>query len=378
MKRQLILLLLILLTMAACLNLGGQDDILQTDEDDNIEVSILPSDSLSDSQYKMLLPFKPSAARGTITNQVNNRVDMDELEDGLRRLSTDVFDPEKYVYEDGQYFTTKHIIGDKNEEGLIDKLNPKIKEKEDDDEQVKEHKENPRVFSHILEQNYLERKDDTVKLAGVSIAISLKSVYRFQIETGGDYYYKDISEKEMLEAGKEIAEVILEEARSIEGLGDVPIMIALFREEKQSSPVSGNFVAKTFVDRGERTIGKWEPIDEEYLLLTSSKAKNKHADDYQKVKAFSDKVAEYFPNFNAVVAEGFYVDDELRRVKLEIPIEFYGRSEVVGFTQHVYGLLNEIFSNYYDIELTVTSSERVESIIYRPAGEEEANVYIFH
>jgi len=375
MKKQLTLLLLILLTMTACLNLGGQDDILQTDEDDNIELSILPSDSLSDSQYKMLLPFRPSASREAITNQVANRVDIDELEDGLRRLSTEVFDPEKYVYEDGQYFTTNHIIG---EDGLIDRLNPKIKEKEKDKDQIEEYRKNPRVFSHILEQNYLERKDDTVELAGVSIAISLKSVYRFRIETGGDYYYEDISEKEMLETGKEIAEIILEEARSIEGLGDVPIMLALFREEKQSSPVPGNFVAKTLVDRGERTIGKWESINEKYLLLTSSEAKNKHAEDYQKIKALSDKVAEYFPNFVAVVGEGFYVDDEIRRLKLEIPIEFYGRSEVVGFTQYVYGLVHEIFQNHYDFELMITSSERVESIIYRPAGEEEANVYIFH
>ncbi len=371
-KKQLLLLMIILLFTSGCLNVGSQDDILQTDEDDNFEVSILPENALSDSQYKMLLPFKPSAAREAITNQIHNRVDIDELEDGLRRLSTDVFDPEKYVYEDGQYFTTDKIYS------MIEELNPTIKEQENDKEQVEEYRKKPRVFSHILEQNYLVRKDDTVELSGVSIAISLKSVYRFTIETGGDYYYEDIPKDVMLDKGKEIAEKVLEEARGIDGLEDVPIMIALFREEKQSSPVPGNFVAKTFIDRGERSIGKWETIDEEYVLLTSSQSKSKYADDYQKVKALGDKIGEYFPNFVAVVGEGFYKDDQLRRLKLEIPIDFYGRSEVVGFTQYVYGLVNEIFKNYYDIELMVTSSNRVESLIYRPAGEEETNVYIFH
>ena len=49
---------------------------------------LLPSHSLDDDQYKILLPYRPSAARGAITNQVANRVDIDELEEGLRRHST--------------------------------------------------------------------------------------------------------------------------------------------------------------------------------------------------------------------------------------------------------------------------------------------------
>src|SRR5699024_3484198 len=110
-------------------------------------------------QYKILLPYRPSAARGTITNQITNRVDIDELEEGLRRHSTSVFSPEKYVFEEGQYLTENKIFE------LIDSLNPTIK----DSSSKKEHKNNPRVFSHILEQNYLERKDNRVELVGISI-----------------------------------------------------------------------------------------------------------------------------------------------------------------------------------------------------------------
>lgn len=354
------------------MNIRKQEDIVQTDEENETEISILPSHQLAKSQYKMLLPFKPSAARDAITNQITNRVDIDELEDGLRRHSTDVFNPEKYVYEDGQYFTTEHIFT------LIDDLNPEVKEKNKKEEQIKEHRKNPRIFSHILEQNYLKRKENTVELVGVSIGISLKSVYRFTVETGGSYYYEDIPMDEMLEEGKKIAQTVLNNAREMEGLEKVPIMIALFREEQQSSPVPGNFVAKTVVGEGEKSIGKWESINEKYVLLSSDQSNGKYSEDYQKVKSFGDKISQYFPNYVGVVGEGFYVDDQLRALTIEVPIEFYGRSEVVGFTQYAYGLVNEIFKNHYDLEVIISSSNKTESTIYRAAGEDEANVHIFH
>src|SRR5699024_8075991 len=137
------------------------------------------------------LPYRPSAARGAITNQVSNRVDINELEEGLRRHSIDMFDLKKYVFEEGQYLDSNTIYD------LIDSVNADVKDKKNKDEQIKEHRKNPRVFSHILEQNFLERKDDRVELVGISIGISLKSVYRFQTEIGGPDYYEKISKDEM-------------------------------------------------------------------------------------------------------------------------------------------------------------------------------------
>lgn len=361
-----------LLVLASCSG-KKEDNIVQTEEETEQEVSIIPSYSLSEDQYKMVLPYRPSKARGAITNQITNRVDIDELEQGLRRHSTDLFDPKKYVFEEGQYLDTDFIYS------LIDSLNPKVKEKDSKKEQIKEHRKNPRVFSHVLEQNFLKRnKDNTVDLAGVSIGIALKSVYRFQTETGGPYYYEDIPKSEMLKEGKKIAAQVLKDLREVEGLGKVPIMIALFREEAQSSPVPGDFVAKTVVKTGENEIDKWQTIDENHILFPSDEGKEKHNEDYQKVKSFGEKVAEYFPNYVGVAGEGFYIDKDLTRMTIKVPIEFYGKGEVVGFTQYAYKQLKEIFPNHYDIEVSITSSNGPESLIYRKAGEDEPKVHIYN
>src|SRR5699024_3069140 len=184
--------------------------------------------------------------------------------------------------------------------------------------------ESPRYLVYILEQNFLEQKDDnTVELVGVSIGIAIKSEYSFEAEGKGPYY-ESISEKEMLQEGKDVAQKVLERVRKIEGLENVPIMFALYHEETESSPVPGNFVAKTLVSEGDMMIGDWESTQEEYVLFPSDKAKKDYFDDYELLKSFGQGIAEYFPNYVGYIGEGFYLNDELRKLTIEIPLEFYG------------------------------------------------------
>src|SRR5699024_1017965 len=192
------------------------------------------------------------------------------------------------------------------------------------------------------------------------------------------YYYEDISKSEMLKKGKEAAQKILERVRKIEGMESVPILIELYWEEEQSSPVPGNFVARTYVQGGDRMIDDWEPIDEEHILFPSEEAEEKYFDDYQLMKNFGDEIAQFFPNYVGYVGDGFYINGELNRLTIEIPIEFYSKGEVTGFTQYTYGLVQEMLPNYYDLEIKIVSADTLESLIYRKAGEDEAEVHILH
>lgn len=415
MKRLSILLLSLLLITSCVPSKKQEDEILLNDEEQQQEISIVPSYRLSDENYKIILPYRPSQARGVIVGQISNRLDINEMEEGLRRHSKEVFDPEKYYFEEGQYLdkdtvynwlgrslTKKQLkrelkikIDQRKEEKLtvndevIDRLekelqlglNPPLEDLDElsEKEQKKLHEESPRYLSHILEQNYLKRTDDnTVELVGVSIGIAMKSVYRYQTETGGPYFYKDISKKEMLKQGKKMAQTILKRLREKEELQNVPIMIALYREQEQASPVPGNFVAKTFVSKDDVEIDEWETIQEEYVLFPSKRAKDNYFDDHELMVSFGHKVSEYFPNYTGVIGEGFYIDEELQKMSIDIPLEFYGSGEVIGFTQYTYGIAQEMLSPNYDLEIQVKSSEQLESLIYREANEEELNVHIVH
>lgn len=392
------------LLLTSCVSKKEEEIIQSPDDQSQEEVSIVPSFQLSKDNYKMILPLKPSAARGVIVNQLGNRLDIIAMENGLRRHSTEVFSTDKYYFREGEYLSAstvynwlgrqltedqlekavaaeikrltnagEHYNEDNVRERLASGLNPTITDDDDEDEQ----RDSPRYLSHILEQNYITvNEDNREELAGMSIGIAMKSVYRFEANGRGPYY-EEISEKEMMKQGNKIAQTILERVREIEGLEGVPIMIGLYREQENASPVPGNFVAKTTVSGSESKIGDWETIKEENVLFPSQNAKDKYFDDYEIVSSFGKKIAEYFPNYVGYTGDGFYVDEDLKKLSIEIPIEFYGGAEIIGFSQYVYGQVQSMFPNHYDLEVKIQSTEKMESVIYRDAGEDEATVHIF-
>lgn len=407
MKRLSISLLCMLLLLVSCAPDMNEDEVVQKeDETANQEPSIIPSYQLSEETYKMILPYKTSASRGVIINQMGNRLDIDEMEEGLRRHSKEVYDPKKYYFQEGQYLTedvaydwlSRQLTDDQLKEAMLDKikdlkersrsidkkaitkglqqgLNPKLGDKYDE----KENRANPSYLSNILEQDYLKKKkDDSAELVGISIGLALKSVYRFQTEEGGPYYHVNISKKEMLKQGEKMAQTVMDRIRKMDELKDVPVMIALYREEDQGSPVPGDYVAKTVVNGDESSIGDWENIKEEYVLFPDEKSADKHFDDNKLVEDFGKEIQDFFPNYVGVIGKGFYINDDLKKLTLEIPIEFYGKGEVIGFTQYAYGLIKKMFPDYYDLEVKVTANNEMESMIYRNAGVKDPTVHILH
>ncbi|WP_440896563.1 CamS family sex pheromone protein [Amphibacillus sp. Q70] len=351
-------------------------------EDVDQETAIIPNYSVSEAEYQVLLPYRLSQSRGVTTNQVSNRLDITALEDDLRRHSTTVFDPESYFFQEGQKIDYNELLSwleresDSTEQGL----NPSVDIDDDTstDDKIEMERENPKYLSHILEQNYLIRTDDnSVQLAGISLGIAMKSNYRFQTEVGGPFYYEDIGQNEMLAEAADITEEVVSRLRAKDGLAEIPIMVGIYREAPRDGLVPGSFVAKTTIQGGSENVDSWESIDESYVLFPSSEAQDIDPNLSSTVDEFKSEIASYFPNYVGVIGEGFYQDGEIRRLILDIPIEFYGQAEVTGFTQYVYGLIMDSFQPHFDIEVNIKSNDRQESLIVRESGNEEPFVHIY-
>ncbi|WP_152656688.1 CamS family sex pheromone protein [Oceanobacillus sp. CFH 90083] len=370
MKKWIMLIVVVALFLSGCVQRSANEEEVVQEDTGEEETSIVPSHRLSGENYRMILPYKPSEARGVITRQIANRVDIDEMEEGLRRLSRDVYDPEDYYFQEGQYFDSSRV------NNWIDDLNPEVNLGADEET----FRENPRYLTHVLEQNYLRQTEEggNVRLEGISIGLAMKSVYQFQTDVGEPYQYENISESDMMDKATEIAQDIVNDIReNDEELNDIPIMIAIYREEEQSSPVPGNFVAKTNVAGGSSSVDGWEEVDEENILFPSDEGQEKYYDDQERVTNFGNEIRDFFPNYVGMVGEGFYMEGELQKLRIDVPIEFYGKGEVIGFTQYVHGLIEDMFPNYYDIEINITSSQKNESLLYRYAGEDEIHVHIY-
>ena len=382
--RRLLIVLMVLILAGCAPDFTNQDEVIDDTLSNDIgqETAIIPNYSVSESEYQVLLPYRLSQTRGVTTNQVANRLDITALENDLRRHSTSVFDPDKYVFQEGQQIGYSELFRwlERESESTEQGLNPSADIDEDatTEEMIEIERANPKYLSHILEQNYLVRtEDNVVQLAGISLGIAMKSVYRFQTEIGGPSYYEDISYDDMLDEATAIAEEVVSRLREKDGLQEIPILVAIYREAPRDGLVPGNIVVKKLVQGGSQTVGNWDTVDESYVLFPSSEARTLDPNLSSTIDEFKSGIADFFPNFVGVIGEGFYQNGEIQRLILEIPIEFNGQAEVVGFTQYVYGLMMDSFQTHFDLEIDIRSNQRQESLIIREADAEEAFVHVY-
>lgn len=383
MKRILLYIIASVLLVGCAPNFNDPEEVVdETLPTEQQETAIIPSYEVSDSEYQVLLPYRLSQSRGVTTNQVANRLDIRTLENDLRRHAVDVFDPDSHFFQEGQQIGQSELYSwlERESEAAPFGLNPAVDYAADaaTDVKLEQERENPKYLSHILEQNFLKRTDDqSVQLAGIALGIAMKSNYSFQTEVGGPTYYEDIPESTMMTEANRIADTVVERLRQKDGLTDVPIMLAIYREAPRSGLVPGNFVAQTTVSGGSSSVGDWETINDNYVLFPSTEARNLDPDLSATIEDFKQDIAEFFPNYVGLIGEGFFIGDQIQSLTLEIPIEFQGQAEVVGFTQYVYGLVMESFQSYFDIEVIIKSSNKQESLITRKRGEDEPFVHVY-
>ncbi|PEE38539.1 CamS family sex pheromone protein [Bacillus pseudomycoides] len=359
------------------------------------EQAIVPKYSISDEYYKTVAPFDPASARGLVVQGLNSRLDIDEFETGLMRIAKESFSTKDYLFQGGKYLdkeTVQMLVKRKRTDAEQKELEEKLKKDavkfpniglnpalEAGSESLEvRNKKTPMYLSNILEHDYYVPKGDKeVELGGVVIGLAMNSIHYYTEEHG---YPREveISEQEMLEKAKPMAQEILTLLQKKDPkLKNVPITFAIYRQGPKSTLVPGRFVSYTQVDKGSEKIGNWKEINERYYLFPSKDADEAHRDDAAIVKNFTAKLSEYFKNdYTAVIGTGFYKDDQLKEMKLEIPVQFNGKAEVIGFTQFVAGQVMQYFPNYVKVQVTIKSVERPEAIIIREEKQDEPFVKI--
>jgi protein involved in sex pheromone biosynthesis len=370
--------------LSACApNFQKQDEIVQTKEKVKGK-AIIPKYNISDSYYRTILPFEPGEARGLVVNNINTRYDLNEFEMGLMRIAQNTFDTDKYLFREGKEikektvrlwlnrkFTKEQLKAEKLKEADNIGLNPVDTGKNGEPS-------SPIYLAHILEHDYLIKNEKgNVTLGGVSIGLALNSVYYYKKTADGDTFEQKLPQSEMVNEGKKMATEVVKRMRNIKALKDVPITIALFEQESKSSVVPGNFVTYSTADKGSAALNSWEKVDEKYFLFPSSEAQEQHRDDVTAFLNFKQDVEEYFPNYNGVIGRAFYIGDQLQDLNINIPIQFYGKTEGIGFTQYVTGLVMEHFPKYLSVSVSVTSVDGPEALIVRKANETEPFVHIY-
>ena len=320
--------------------------------------------------YKTLQPYKMSANRGLLIPNIYTKYDMKEVEDGLLRISRQNFSPKSYLFQEGQYIDsdlTKSLLArsSADKEGL----NPPIEEGMSDDEILKKA---PLYLAHIVEQNYMTKKDDEkAKLAGVSVGLALNSIY--YTRSGGQ---AKLTDKVLEQKGMEMAEEVVKKMRTIEGLSEVPIVVGLFKQQSRNEIVPGNYFATAVAGKGQPLPTAWKKVNETYLTLPASSATDNYRKINTKFSNFKQEIDKYFPSYVNVVGTAYHRDGNLKSLKIELPVQFYGTSEMIGFTQFITSLTRKYFSDLA-FEVNVISTNGPEALIVNEGKGEESTVHIY-
>ena len=382
-------LLFVLVGTTACTMPWSQNDKQQmlkhTQKSKNENVTIVSPDSKKD--YQFWHSNKTSPSRGYITFGVNNRLDINELETGLMRLSKSVYDPGKYYFQSGDYISTDLINemlarkpgkGQSSDLPSVNKqgLNPSYGKGSDIGQQATD---KPKELSYVLEQDYLSKNG---KLGGISLAISMNSVYSqsiFYNKTGKTYPVDvTLNKNEQMQKGKSYANEVLQRIRQVKGLEDVPVFIALYIESAPGYDAPGHFYAVGTAGDSAHSINKWKSTGENNILFPSDEADNHYADDSGKFQKFKSKITSYFPNYTDVIGQGFIVGNKLQNLTMTITINFFDETEVVSFANYISSLLQN--NNPFDVPIQINigdSTSQPEAVIVEQPGMDKPFVYVY-
>ncbi|QFG00282.1 CamS family sex pheromone protein [Psychrobacillus glaciei] len=370
-----ILTMILLLIVSGCTPAIKKDtEVIQDTEQKTTKKVIIPSLQLDDAYYRTLLPYEASASRGLVVSNLATKYDMKEVESGLLRISQKEFSPDKYLFQEGQYLDKKTLISWlARSNQTSDGLNPSDEGLTGEEKAKKA----PVYITHIVEQDYLKKEGKTVTLAGISVGLALNSIYYYQKETYGATYEEALSQKEIEENGKRIAEEVVSRMRQKnEALANVPIVVGLFKQNSRNAVVPGTYLAYSIAASG-KNVSDWKTIDEEYLLFPTAESEKKYRDLDTIFRNFKHEMETYFTNYTSVIGTGYFKDKQLQKLTITIPIQFYGTAEIIGFTQQLAGLLKDNFDTSMNVEVNVNSMNGAEALLIKKPGDEEPYVHIY-
>jgi protein involved in sex pheromone biosynthesis len=389
MKKWLLICMVCILALSGCMS-NSEEEVQQEGKG-----AVIPKYSISDKYYKMALTekggFDTGEGRGLVVSNLNNHLDVEHFEESLMRIAQESFPTDDYYFRSGQMIKKDKIenwlgrqLTEEQVAAKAEKANKKVEEivneglnPVDTGEGSLEQRnaDSPLYLAQILEQNYLKKgKNDELELGGMVIGLAMNSVHYFKQEN--EYPREEkISDADILKQGKEMASIILERVREIGDVGDIPITFVIYKQQPKNALIPGTMLA-TAEAKGN-SVGSWDELNEEYYLFPSGEANEAHKGDQTNFISFKDDVEKYFPNFTGVIGRGFYQNDDLKSLTIDIPMRFYGQAEVIGFTQYVTGLILERFPAHLEINVYINSTEGPRSMIVKEKDAKEPFVHIY-
>ncbi len=338
-----IFLLLVILVLAGCRT--------QVKEDLNINYSI----KYNDAYYKIYVPYKKGISNDYMINSSVVDFDVETIEKELIRVATNVFDIDKYYYQEGQYLTIDHL-----KKLLDDKHLNKVEEREIDGHKIK-----PNVICGIYEKNFLD-SDGNIK--GMALGLVLNRYHAYDKNNN----YVTLSEADVIDLAKKASLNLVEYIRDEFDLPDITIVVALYVESSPESNTSGNYLYYG-IDDGNKL--DFNYIDQKNFYMNTSNVQKLDMNNYTNFEKITKSIHEYDQNIY-VSGLGHYTGNNLVNLEITVTKSYYSYGDLLYISQ----LLSEKIMEYFDntkVVVEIKAMNDIKSYIVKEANETSADIFIY-
>ncbi|EUJ29193.1 hypothetical protein MFLO_11440 [Listeria floridensis FSL S10-1187] len=112
-------------------------------------------------------------------------------------------------------------------------------------------------------------------------------------------------------------------------------------------------------------------------MLPSTEASSDYKTDNDNFLNFKADIESYYPNFTGVVGRARYEDGEMAELDIDIPLQFYGQAEIIGFTQYVTDLVGKHLPSGANIQVNISTSDGPAALITRDPSDKSAKAHIY-
>lgn len=316
--------------------------------------------------------YKTSKARGVNVSQNDNQYNLKSFESGLTQISKRVFSTKNYIFQEGQYLNTSTVENwlSRKTKSNPSGLNPA---------QGKKSNPNPEYVQQLEEQDFMEESGNSMKLKGITIGIGINSEYNYKKKTDGPTYTKKISDSEVKRQGEIAAQKVLKRMRHKSGVGNVPIVIALYKQAPDDSLVGGSFYA--YSKNSGSKITSWHQLHYKTMVLPKASATNSTTSstqtDSDSFSNFKSQIQSFFPNLSGVTAQAQYNKNQLTGMHITVTTQFYSQSEITSFTQYIARAAKRYLPSGIPIDIKIQSDSEMQAVVYRDSGSNTFRTHIF-
>ena len=171
----------------------------------------------------------------------------------------------------------------------------------------------------------------------------------------------------------------MKRVRKKSGVGNVPIVIALYKQAPDDSLVGGSFYA--YSKNSGSTISSWHKLNYKTVVLpkasgTTSSTGSASQTDSDSFSNFKSQIQSFFPNLSGVTAQAQYNNGQLDGMHITVTTQFYSQSEITSFTQYIARAANKYLPNGIPIDIRIQSDSEMQAIVYRDSGSDTFRTHI--